>query len=214
MVHPHIIRQRQQQVGEGRAEKKPNTSISPPHEGTTAVGGGGKHSTSSPEINKRHEPHTHVRPLPVSSLPPHCPLPLAPTNKTFLMNPSHSDSSASDELPPTPTTSRCHPKQFPCVSFQNDHAHVSWRGGTTARGNGATLGNEAAVTSSSSLPPQRGVALPPSTHDCGRLNFEQTVQLVASCTAAATAAALTSQKVSNISFFCTYVTAFKFTMPL
>ena len=204
MVHPHIIRQRQQQLGEGRAEKKSNVSISPPpHEGTTVVGGGGKHSISSPEINKHHEPHTHVRPLPVSSLPPHCPLPLAPTNKTFPMNPSHSDSSAldTDELPPTPTTSRHHPKQFSCVSFQNDHAHTSRRG-ATARGNGATLGNEAAVTSSSSLPPQRGVALPPSTHDCGRLNFEQTVQLVASCTAAATAAALTSQKVSNILYIC------------
>ena len=200
MVHPQIIRQQQQQLRENRARKKPVPSISPPQT-TAAVGGGGRdanHSIYSSQINKQHDPRTDVRPLPASSLPPRYSLALAAANQTIPANPSPSNSLASNtsEFPLTPTASRCHPKQFPHVSFRKDHARAS-QSGTTAHGSCATLGSDAAASSASVLP-QQGVTLPaPPTLDRSRLNFAETVQLVASCTAAATAAALTSQKVSN-----------------
>ena len=171
-------------------------------------------------------PGTELTPFPLppphNLIPPQ--LDSAPANNAFPVNQSHSreDSSTGEpsvEPPPLPgggggwfntdQTSLSHlrrghhHKQFPCVSSssRNHDRRVTSRTAASGGVSGPAKVHSPPPDTSSSFHPQPHChPSNPPPHTSGSnplsLGFEETVRLVASCTAAATAAAITSQRVS------------------
>ena len=199
MVQPQLVTRPLATLGEG-GEESIATKFSQPQ----MVNGGGVrshtyHSRVAPKSKEQQRSGTCVRRLPASSFPPTLRLQStdSPTTGTTALvsrgNPhtvSKADSTAAGNavFPASTSTSRLQFDQFPRVSSTRDHADTSRSTVTTAAA--APASSSSSVAFRSSIPATSPASFPPP-----HLGFAETVRLVASCTAAATAAALASQRV-------------------
>lgn len=198
LVHPQMIGQPSVRLpGRDLGDEREDSPISPPPQ--KRVGGSdSRHSNQSSKPKSQQEPGTGVRTLPVSSLSSqsHSQLSDELRNVIYPLIPRmvSLDSSAAGQtaFPPSQAPPQRQRKQFSCVPSDQEHASTT-KPHDTVSGVTGELHDAMSGTSSSSLPP---FSFPPSHHP-SITGFEETVKLVASCTAAATAAALTAQKVSG-----------------
>lgn len=198
VVHPQMIRQPSVRLpGRDLGDKREDSPISPPPQ--KRVGGSDStHSNQSSKPVDQQEPGTGVITLPVSSLSSqsHSQLSDELRNVIYPLIPRmvSSDSSAAGQttFPSSQAPPRRQRKQFSSVPSDQEHASTT-KPRDTVSGVTGDLHDAISGTSSSPLPP---FSFPPSHHPF-ITDFEETVKLIASCTAAATAAALTAQKVSG-----------------